>query len=250
MLNVFIGWDPREHDAYLVACSSILRHASQPVLITPLALHHLKGVVDRPIERRDGKLWCPVSQAPMATEFACSRFVVPLLQRSGWALFADCDIVVRDDITKLFALADDRYAVMCVKHDHRPVEKKKMVKLDQTCYNRKSWSSLCLWNCGHPSNRRLTKELLETWPGRYLHQFRWLDDEEIGSLPAEWNHLVGVDPDTLAPEAKLLHFTLGGPFNPGWTGGPYDHLWLQEAANEFGRTNLRPMDSSEGSASH
>lgn len=225
-LPIFIGWDPREIDAYNVAACSFQRRASLPLLITPLVLRHLEPLVRRPVEIRDGKLWCPVSNAPMATEFACSRFAVPLIQREGFALFADCDVLCRADIAELFALADPRYAVQVVKHVYHPNGKVKMDGQPQALYSRKNWSSVVLWNASHPSNRRLTKELLETWPGRKLHAFCWLDDEEIGELPKEWNHLVGEYPDN--PQAKLLHYTLGGPFISGWDGGPMDSLWLEE----------------------
>lgn len=227
-LSVFLGWDPREWEAYAIASGSIVSRSSEPVLVTPLCLDHLTAVVNRPLEMRDGKLWCPVSQAPMATEFACSRFAVPLVQKSGWALFADCDVLCRADIADLFALADDRYAVMCVQHHYTVAVGRKMDGQVQLPYDRKCWSSLVLWNCSHPSNRRLTREILETWPGRFLHQFRWLDDAEIGRLPVEWNHLVGEYSDEDGEKAKLLHYTRGGPWMPGFENAPLSDLWLAE----------------------
>ena len=32
---------------------------------------------------------------------------------TGWALFIDCDFISKQDVADLFALADDKYAVMC-----------------------------------------------------------------------------------------------------------------------------------------
>lgn len=225
-LSVFLGWDPRETDAYDVAAHSFQRRSSQPLLIAPLALRHLGAVVDRPVERRNGALWCPVSGAPMATEFACSRFAVPLLQREGWALFADCDVLCLADVAELFALADPRYAVMCVKHAYGPSGRVKMDGQAQTSYSRKNWSSVMLINASHPSNQRLTRDLLETWPGRLLHAFRWLDDEEIGELPRAWNHLVGEYPPDSA--AKLLHFTNGVPSMAGYERCDHAAEWWRE----------------------
>jgi len=224
-LSIFIGYDPREHAAYQVACNSIIRRASAPVLITPLYLHHLKRTFTRPVERRDGQLWCPVSNAPMSTEFAISRFCIPFIQLEGWALYADCDVICLDDIAKLFEYADDRYAVMVVKHNYDPAELVKMDNQTQTAYPRKLWSSVVLWNCSHIGNRRLTRDRVERWPGRDLHAFRWLGDEEIGELPKEWNHLVGIDEGS----AKLLHYTLGTPDMTG-TSGPYSEVWLKEGS--------------------
>lgn len=228
-LQIFLGWDPREQEAYDVADFSIRRRSSSPVLIHPLRLANLGHVLKRPIERRDGKLWCPISEAPMATEFAISRFCVPFLQREGWALFADSDILCLGDIAELFALAEERYAVMVVKHQQIHGAAVKMDGQTQTFYARKNWSSVVLWNCAHRGNLRLTPLALDTWPGRELHAFSWLKDREIGELPASWNHLVGVSaPVPVGSSPKLLHYTLGGPWFADWSGGPLDNLWLHE----------------------
>jgi lipopolysaccharide biosynthesis glycosyltransferase len=226
--KIYIGYDPREHLAYDVARHSILtRTDPRLVHIVPLELKNLGDVLTRPIENRDGKLWCPISEAPMATEFAISRFCIPLIQNKGWALFVDCDIICLADISELFALADSNYAVMVVKHNQESGSDTKMDGQVQTYYSRKNWSSVVLWNLAHPSNRALTLEALNTWPGRDLHAFKWLKDEEIGSLPQEWNHLVGVTPDSpVVP--KILHYTLGGPWFKDWKSGPLDDVWSQE----------------------
>jgi lipopolysaccharide biosynthesis glycosyltransferase len=34
----------------------------------------------------------------------------------------DCDMLMLDDVAKLWALRDENYAVMCVKHNHVPAE--------------------------------------------------------------------------------------------------------------------------------
>jgi len=247
-LSIFLGYDQREHAAYEVADFSIHRRASVPVLITPLVLSQLGHILHRPVERRDGKLWCPISQAPMSTEFAISRFCVPFLQREGWALFADCDILCLADIAELFSLADQRYAVQVVKHESaqtrllNKIETAVGLKMDgqvQTQYARKNWSSLVLWNCEHPANMRFTADghALNTWPGRDLHAFKWLKDDEIGELPQAWNWLVGVTQGD-AYAARLLHFTLGSPAFPEWIGGPCDELWIRE------RCELNPRPAS------
>jgi len=226
MNKIYLGWDPREQSAYDVAESSILRHASSPVAISPLKLGELGNIMTRSVETKDGRLWCPISQAPMATEFAISRFCVPFIQDSGWALFADCDILCLSDIAELFALADPKYAVMVVKHD-QPV-KEGETKMDgqlQTFYNRKNWSSVVLWNCSHPYNKLFTREHLNTWPGRDLHAFKWLLDSEIGELPVKWNWLVNVTPGEPALSG-IWHYTLGGPWFQNWKGAPHDAAWL------------------------
>lgn len=47
MINVFIGYDPREAVAFGVLAHSIQANASQPVSITPLRLGQLKKVLTR-----------------------------------------------------------------------------------------------------------------------------------------------------------------------------------------------------------
>ncbi len=224
-LPIYVGYDRREALAYTVACDSLQRRASQQ-----LALHRLdadelyrKRLLWRPVERDGDQMVDHLSAAPQATEFAMARFCVPFLQRSGWALFVDCDVVARGDVAELFALADPRYAVMVVKHDHQGDEGTKMCGQIQTSYRRKNWSSVVMWNCEHRANLRLTPEIVNGWRGIQLHQFCWLADDEIGALPQEWNWLVGVQamPDT----PRLAHFTLGGPWLPGWTGALHDEIW-------------------------
>ena len=208
----------------------------------PIELCNMGHILTRPIEKKDGRLWCPISQAPMATEFAISRFVVPFLCKSGWALFVDCDVICLADIKELFDLADDKYAVMVVKHEYVPKETTKMDGQVQTTYSRKNWSSVMLFNCSHPSNKNLTLEVLNTWPGRDLHAFKWLKDDEIGELPCEWNYLVDVNPKPDVP--KLAHLTLGGPWLPEWPGGSCDKVWTDEYASCL--TSLKEPQSTHG----
>ena len=232
-VTIYLGFDYRERLAHDVARLSILRHTDPKFCrIVPLEidLELVAPLLQRPIEIRDGQMWDVRSDAPQSTEFAISRFLVPFLQKhKGWAAFMDCDIVVQADVQELFALADPKYAVMVVKHDYQPAETAKMDNCIQTAYPRKNWSSVCLWNCEHPANKKLTLEMVNNLPGRDLHRFCWLEDTEIGTLPAEWNHLVGAAPMG-ADAAKILHYTLGGPWFPGWAGGPMDDAWLKECA--------------------
>lgn len=234
-----MGWDSREAIAYDVAKESIIRHAKnlKNLSIYPLILEELE-LLKRPIEERINELgarqlFCPISNAPMSTEFAISRFCVPFLTK-GWALFVDSDIVLKTDIAELFALADNKYAVMVVKHKQEVGSDTKMDGQIQTYYSRKNWSSVVLWNCDHEANKRFTIEDLNTWPGRDLHGFKWLNDEEIGELPKEWNHLVGIDEGI--ETAKLLHFTNGIPILKGWKPHPTDRYWNVEYDMCFGAT--------------
>ncbi|NMM45571.1 hypothetical protein HH303_13835 [Rhodospirillaceae bacterium KN72] len=229
MLDVFIGWDPREADVADIAKFSIERHAPVgSVNVRYLKLEDLRadGLYTRQTERRNGQLWDTISEAPMSTEFAISRFLTPHLAETDWAVFCDCDFLWRVDINDLLKLADPKYAVMCVHHVHNPVETVKMDNQAQLRYQRKNWSSMILWNCRHPSNAKLSVEMVNSLPGRDLHRFCWLEDHEIGEVPPTWNWLEGTSDPAIDP--NVVHYTRGGPWFDEWQDVAHADLWLQE----------------------
>lgn len=211
MIKVFIGYDSREAAAYSVLAHSIHARASVPVAVVPVMLSELKGVLTR--ERH------PLQ----STDFSFSRFLTPFLSDyQGWSIFMDCDMLVLDDIEKLYALRDERYAVMVVKHDHVPKETRKFLDQPQTAYQKKNWSSVMLFN--NAQCRALTPDYVNTASGLELHQFKWLaNDELIGEIPARWNHLVGYN----APNrnVSLVHYTLGGPYFQEYRDCEYADEW-------------------------
>lgn len=226
MIRIFIGFDPRETVAWHVLTHSILARASQPVSLIPLALHQLKGL-----------MWRDTNPL-QSTEFSFSRFLTPYLSGyEGWSLFMDCDMLVLDDIAKLWALRDDRYAVMCVQHDHRPRETTKFLGAPQTPYAKKNWSSVMLFN--NARCRALTPDYVNTASGLELHQFKWLgDDRLIGALPPVWNHLVGYSEPN--PEAVNVHYTLGGPYFQEYRDCEHAQAWVDE------RDAMLRVDQREG----
>lgn len=212
MNNIYIGWDSREDIAYTVAKHS-MEMMSRDVNVKPLKLHELRddGIYTRSVDKLG------------STEFTFTRFLVPYLNDyKGWALFTDCDVLALDDMNKLFELADDKYALMCVKHDYTPSETMKMDGQQQTIYPRKNWSSVVLWNCAHPSNSVVTPELVNTESGMYMHRFMWLKDEEIGEIPYQWNYLVGW---YQSKDPKLVHYTEGGPWFEEYRSCEYSKEW-------------------------
>jgi len=227
-MSIWIGFDEREVAAFAVAFSSIRRRLTVPIPINSLVLDHLreKGLYWRPTEKRGSQLWDVISDAPMSTEFAISRFLVPHLAKTGWALFTDSDVMALGNVARLFASADKTKAVMCVKHKHTPPPN--AVKMDgqaQVPYARKNWSSVMLFNCDHPANKELTPKLVNTLPGRDLHRFCWLDDNLIGDLTPDWNYLVGL---SKSKDPQLVHFTEGFPQMPGYEDQPYAKKWRRE----------------------
>lgn len=223
MKRIFIGFDGSEAAAYWVSRLSLYRHAAEPKTLT------VRPLVQQTL-RMAGLYWR--FPDPLAsTEFTYTRFLVPHLARyRGWALFMDCDMLCRADIGDLFALADPRYAVMCVKHDYEPADATKMDGKAQTLYPRKNWSSLVLYNCGHPANRALTLDAANSESGSFLHRFQWLDDDLIGELPVEWNWLEGWHTLAACPEPRMVHYTRGIPgIHDGFSAAPFADEWLATA---------------------
>jgi lipopolysaccharide biosynthesis glycosyltransferase len=196
LVRIVVGFDPREAIAYHVFCQSVLEKASMPVTFLPLAAQSLAGYTE---QHKDG-----------SNRFTYSRFLTPhLMEHEGWALFADGDMVCNVDIAELWRLRDPSKAVQVVKHDYRTKAVKKYLGNKNEDYPRKNWSSVVLWNCGHPANRCLTPEFVASKDGAFLHRFSWLADDAIGELPKAWNWLaIEYDED---PSARLIHYTLGTP---------------------------------------
>ena len=122
------------------------------------------------------------------TDFTFSRYLVPYLcDYQGWAIFLDADFLCLADVYELLALADPYSAVQVVQH--------------QMAFE---WPSLMLFNC--EACRTLTPEYIET---AQPHQLQW---GKVGSLPSEWNFLVGYDrlADKTRP-VKMVHYTQGIP---------------------------------------
>ena len=220
--NVFVGYDTREDIAFQV-CEFSIKRFNTNVNVTPLVQHEL----------RQKKIYWREVDKLASTEFTFTRFLVPhLMNFKGWALFIDCDIVFLEDVNNLFSLADDRYAVMCVKHEFNPKPGLKMDGQVQTVYPRKNWSSVVLWNCSHPSNEKVTVDSVNNpnFDGAYFHRFTWLKDEEIGELPCDWNWLVGwYKKDDGVPRA--IHYTEGGPWFKNYRNCEFNQDWkkcLQE----------------------
>ena len=213
MINIFIGYDHREAVAYHVCANSIIRHSSKPIALTPLALQNMQDYEEK---HTDG-----------SNQFIYSRFIVPhLMEYKGWAIFMDGDMLLRDDINKLWEMRDETKAVQVVKHNYKTKLNEKYLGAKNEDYPRKNWSSVILWNCGHPANAVVTPEFIQNATGAQVHRFTWLTDNLIGELPIEWNWL----PDELGAnqQAKLLHYTLGTPSFHDFATTPMGDEWHRE----------------------
>jgi lipopolysaccharide biosynthesis glycosyltransferase len=196
MINLYVGYDEREAIAYHVFCHSVIKNTSIPVKITPLVLSQLKEFNETHQDR--------------SNDFIYSRFLTPYLNEfDGWAIFADGDMICQADLKELIGMADPTKALMVVKHDYQTKASIKYLGNINENYPRKNWSSVILWNCSHPKHKILTPEFVSNQTGKFLHRFSWLDDNDIGELPVEWNWLAcEYEKNT---DAKLIHYTLGTP---------------------------------------
>ena len=212
-IPVFVGYDPREAIAYHTCVNSIIRNATAPVAIVPVALNLFQDYTET---HTDG-----------SNQFIYSRFLVPhLMNFTGHAIFIDGDMIVCGDIVELWNLRDSSKDVQVVKHDYKTRMPVKYLGAKNEDYPRKNWSSVILWNCSSFPNRKLTPEFVQKSTGAELHRFSWLDNERIGELPREWNWL----PDEFGANAnaKLLHYTLGTPCFHEFANTPQGDEWHRE----------------------
>ena len=215
MLNIYIGYDPRESVAFHVLAHSLLRRSSVPLSVSPLVRSQLGSIYTRP------------RGAIESTEFSMTRFLVPYLSGyAGWSLYMDCDMLCRTDIAALAAETGrqaDKAVVVC-KHDYVPKTERKFFDQVQTKYSRKNWSSLMLFN--NERCRALSPDYVSSASGLELHRFAWTEDRLIGRLEPEWNWLVGEYPHNAG--ARIVHFTLGGPYFPEYRACDYADEWVAE----------------------
>jgi lipopolysaccharide biosynthesis glycosyltransferase len=224
MLTVAIGYDHRESIAYHVLAHSIMRRASQPVRIVPIALNNLASIYKR-------------ERSPMqSTDFTYARFLTPWLAEDNQvSVFLDCDMLCLDDICKLeeIARANMYQDVLVVKHDYIPRTESKFLGQPQTVYPCKNWSSVMVFNGHRTAVKKLVPKYIDEAPAMDLHQFKWA--QSVGELNPSWNHLVGeYSPN---PDAKIVHFTLGGPYFKGYADCEYSAEWYAELRDMLHRDN-------------
>jgi hypothetical protein len=207
---------------------SIHERASQPVSITPISLTQLNGI------------FCRVRNSLQSTKFSFSRFLTPwFCGFEGLALFVGCDMLMRGDVADLWKLRDrstrcrSSSTTMCRR------EETKFLAAVQTKYQKKNWSSVILFNCRECA--ALTPDYVNTATGLELHQFKWFgDDSRIGKIPSAWYHLVDeYEPNS---DAKLVHYTLGGPYFDEYRGCEFSGERFDERDRLSNVTQFGPRD--------
>lgn len=216
MLTVGIGYDHRESIAFYVLAHSILRRASRPIALVPIATSLL------PDYKR-------VRSPMQSTDFTYARFLTPsVAEYNGVSVFLDSDMLCLADICELEDIAHEKWNpyhdVLVVQHDYTPRDETKFLNQPQTIYPCKNWSSVMVFNGHRSSVQNLTANVVNTAEPMYLHQFKWATS--IGKLDPAWNHLVGEYAPN--PNAKIVHFTLGGPWFKGYEHCEYADAWFAE----------------------
>ena len=196
-MKIFIGYDSQFDSNLKVQIDSLVKNTKEQLNISLLNYDDLKDILYRE------------KDILQSTDSAFTRWLVPYLSDyQEWSLYMDSDMFCRTDIKDLFNLKDNNYSVMVVKHKNITRETEKFNGKKQSHYNRKNWSSLILFNNSKCKNLNL--HYVNQAKGLDLHQFKWLDDSQIGELSPDWNHLVEVNQRN--PNAKIVHWTLGGPW--------------------------------------
>ncbi len=185
MIRIFIGYDDNEKVGFSTLSHSLLKHSTQPISITPIRLKNIKDI----FVRERVKI--------QSTEFAFSRFLVPYLcNYSGHAIFMDCDMLARADISLLWRQRTTKYAVQCVQHDYTPNSTIKFMNQPQTPYPKKNWSSMMIFN--NAMCRTLTPDYVSYF-GYYLPV-----GAELGELTDAFGDAVTDGTDSVLASSGLI----------------------------------------------
>lgn len=212
-LRIYIGYDSKEPIAYHVLAHSLISKSTRPLEICPLALNQLDGHYYR--------------NDRGSTDFTFSRFLVPKLSDfKGVSIFMDCDMLAQVDIGTIQRDIDRQpdKAVLVCKHEYVPKSSTKFLGQTQTTYPKKNWSSFIIFR--NDRCKALNSKYVNSASPMDLHRFNWLQEEEVGSLPLDWNWLVGeYEPN---PKARMLHWTNGGPWFEDTQNTDHADLWFAE----------------------
>jgi lipopolysaccharide biosynthesis glycosyltransferase len=217
MITVYVGYDSSNFGQKIAhdVCVRSIRKYNNKVKIIPLVKSELEKIgFNREYDPK------------ASTEFTYTRFLVPYLNNyKDIAVFCDSDFLYRYDIEELLNFYDETKAVMCVKHEQKSLTQTKFSGMPQNDYPRKNWSSLMLFNCAHPSCKKLTIDIVNKETPKYLHRMEWCNDDDIGEIPYQYNYLVGY---YFTNDPKAIHFTEGGPWHNEW----YNYKLPKECVNK------------------
>tara|TARA_R100000329_G_scaffold123830_1_gene102358 strand:- start:481 stop:1137 length:657 start_codon:yes stop_codon:yes gene_type:complete len=200
-LRIFVGHDSRYMDATKV-CMQSIRNYYPNADITYLEKSKLKelGIYGR--EDVEGE----------STEFSFTRFYCPMIMHyEGISIFCDNDFLWKCDIKEVLDYLGGN-AMAVVKHPEYEIQENKMDGAKNKNYPKKNWSSLMVFDNARMKSK-LSKAYLDNASPAQLHEFHFINENRIGSIPLEYNSLVG---HYDLKDAKALHYTNGGPWFEAW----------------------------------
>ena len=105
--TIYIGYDPREELAFQTLVKSLQDNSKSELNIIKLDQTALRsaGLYRRAWtqEINSTQKIDLVDNKPFSTDFSFTRFLIPHLnQYDGYAIFMDCDMLVRSDIMEVF----------------------------------------------------------------------------------------------------------------------------------------------------
>lgn len=143
----------------------------------------------------------------------------------GRAVFVDgCDMLCRADIRELVELIEPGCDVAVVPHEYSTKFPVKFLGHPNEDYPRKNWTSVLVIDAGMSIWRNLDSKIADK-PKSYIQRLEFIKDERITYLPTVWNHLVSEYP--YDPEAKIAHFTIGGPWWKRYERCDYADEWRE-----------------------
>lgn len=206
MLKLYCGYDPAEKVGFYTFLESVLSR-TDPNKVEIIPICRDKGSASN----RFNMHW---TEVPRRAGFR------------GRAVYADgCDMLCRADILELPDLLEPGCDVAVVQHNYSTKYPVKFLGQPNEDYERKNWASLIVFDNGNAIWHTLEEKIRDK-PWSYVQRFGFLKDSRIGELPREWNWLVGEYP--FNPDAKLAHFTIGGPWWPEYQNWDYADEWRAE----------------------
>lgn len=219
--TIYIGLDSKHRDVFEICKFSIQKHLSRHIEILPVN----KFLVPDYNRINDGF---------ESTDFSFARFFVPQMNNfEGTSLFVDGDFLFLSDVSVVFDMFHNynsseskKKALMCCQHDYTPKTNVKMDGKTQTFFKRKNWSSFMIIDNAHKKIKTLNTLTINGQSGKFLHQFDFLEDSDIGEISLEWNWLVGYYTEISGIfSPKALHFTDGGPWLENYKNCPYSDIY-------------------------
>jgi len=185
MIRIVIGTESSQLIPQKVLEYSIRAHTQQP-----LEVH----VIKQDVARVGG------------TNFGFVRFVIPsYFNFQGRAIYMDADQLVFSDVLDLWDSLDDQHAIALVQKAEGTFNGKPVLEGNQTsvmvlnCEKLHDWKPESIFSNVIP-NRQTPNS------GQILYRdfmmLKWLNSENLHSLPATWNHFNIVKDDT-----RLVHFS-------------------------------------------